>query len=539
MKKGIKKQLRPLMVIIVFQVALILLVHIAMADSGPPDKRQAAKDHETQVNKVGLANCRYGVAALGTPQVDWIDDLGAGWYLNFGPAAASASNSAEYVPMVSIRQNRDADGNYLPTYTVSPPLTENGLGNVVDSRPGTLWILGNEVDRGPDPGQTQGGQGDTFPDVYARAYHEVYYFIKQRDPSAQIANSALVQVTPGRLQYLDLMWDAYKTYYGQSMPVDVWNMHLYILPEVNPSGDPNGIANVALGTDPALGRKESGGNPALCPLANVYCIAEHDNMSVFHEQVIAMRTWMRDHGQRSKPLILSEFSLLYPYEDDGPTCFLQDEFGNCFTPQRVINFLNNSFNYLKNTTNSSLGYPLDGNRLIQQSLWFSVNNQDGVGNVSDLMRDNALTPVGQAYKSLVQAQAESINLLVDHVNNPVVNTGGGGTASAKLTVTIRNNGSSAPGTNFFVTFYKDAALTQPIATAVITAPTPTTPGMTGCGRLSKEAAVNWHNLTPGVHKFWIKVDSTNVVIETTEGDNFGSGTVFVNAEQSYIPVARR
>jgi hypothetical protein len=338
---------------------------------------------------------------------------------------------------------------------------------------------------------------------------------------------------------MDLMWQAYKSQYGRAMPVDVWNMHIYILPEVNPSGQPNSIANVALGTNPALGRKESGGNGNLCPLVEVYCVAEHDDINVFNEQVVAMRTWMRDHGQRNKPLVLTEFSILYPYEDDGPTCYQQDEFDNCFTPQRVTNFLNSSFNYLKNAVDPNLGYPLDGNHLVQQSLWFSLNNQDGVGNVSDLMRNSALTQVGQAYKNFVVAQPVNVNLLVDGVNNPTANTGGGGTANVKLTVTIRNNGSAAPGSNFFVTFYKDAGLTQPIATASIAAPGPSTPGMTGCGRLTKQATVNWNNLTPGIHKFWVKVDSTNAVIETSEGDNIGTGTVFINPEQSYIPVSRR
>ncbi|NIP24915.1 MAG: hypothetical protein GWO38_14140, partial [Phycisphaerae bacterium] len=380
MNESSKKRLRPLMVVIMFQVVLVFLVHIAIADSGNPEPRPAKEGHESS-SEVGLANCRYGVATLDIPQVDWVDDLGAGWYLNFGASTANATNSAEFVPVIGVRQKKDANGNYLPTYSVTPPLTESGLGNLVDSKPNTLWIVGNEVDRGPDPGQTTGGQGDTFPDVYARAYHEVYHFIKQRDPTAQVANSALVQVTPGRLKYLDLMWQAYKDEYGRVMPVDVWNMHLYILPEVTPAGQPNGIANVALGTNPALGRKESGGNSSLCPLPEVYCIAEHDDMNVFNEQVIAMRTWMRDNGQRNKPLILSEFSILYPYVDDGPTCWLEDEFGNCFTPQRVTNFLNSSFNYLKNPVDPNLGYPKDGNRLIQQSLWFSVNNQGAVGNV--------------------------------------------------------------------------------------------------------------------------------------------------------------
>lgn len=537
MKERTLYRFKPLLFFIVVQIALVLAVHIALADSGQ-EKRQAALEHETEM-EVGLANCRYGVATLSVPQVDWVDNLGAGWYLNFGPSTAPATNSAEFSPVISVRQNKDANGNYLSTYSVTPPVTESGLGNLVDSRPNAMWLIGNEVDRGPDPGQTTGGQGDTYPAVYARAYHEIYHFIKQRDPSAQVANSALVQVTPGRLQYLDLMWQAYKTRYGRTMPVDVWNMHLYILPEVNPSGDPNGIANVALGTDPALGRRESGGNGNLCPQTNVYCIAEHDDINVFAEQVVAMRTWMKNHGQRNKPLVISEFSILYPYEDDGGSCYLQDEFGNCFTSQRVTNFLNSSFNYLKNATDPNLGYPKDGNRLIQQSLWFSVNNQNSVGNVSDLVRNDALTQVGAAYKNFVAAQPTNVNLFVDNVNNPTAFTGGGGTANVQLKVTIRNGGSVAPGSNFFITFYKDAALTQPIGTTSIAAPGPTNAGMTGCSRLTKTASITWNNLSPGVHKFWVKVDSTNAVIEISESDNIGSGTAFVNASQAFIPVTRR
>ncbi|MFZ0547603.1 MAG: CARDB domain-containing protein [Candidatus Promineifilaceae bacterium] len=536
MKIETKNRRGLLIAVIVFQAVLVLLVHIATADSGLPQVRQAEKSYEIE-EEVGLANCRYGLATLSTSQVDWVDDLGAGWYLNFGPSTATATNSAEYVPVISVKQNKDSNGNYLSTYSILPALTDGDLGALIDVRPGILWIVGNEVDRGPNPGEMQGGQGDTYPAVYARAYHDVYNFIKQRDPTAQVANSALVEVTPGRLKYLDLMWNAYKSTYGQDMPVDVWNMHLYILPEVNPAGQPNGIANVALGTSPSLGRKESGGNVNLCPQTNVYCIAEHDSLSIFNEQVVAMRTWMLEHSQRNKPLILSEFSILYPYEDDGPTCFIEDEYGNCFTPQRVINFLNGSMNYLLNTTDPNLGYPLDGNRLVQQSLWFSVNNQAGVGNVSDLVRNNALTQVGQAFKAHVLAQPQTINLLVDSVNNPIGDTNGGATANVQLMVEIRNNGNKAPSGNFFVTFYKDAALTQPIGTTAVTGPGPSSPGMTGCARQKRYASINWNNLTPGVHKFWVKVDSTNAVIELTESDNFGMGTVFINAEQMYIPIA--
>ncbi len=146
-------------------------------------------------------------------------------------------------------------------------------------------------------------------------------------------------MTPGRLQYLDKVWQAYQTRYGQTMPVDIWNMHLYILPEANKDGVSNGIASIALGTDPALAIRESGGNPNLCSDPLVYCYAEHDDLAIFAQQVVAMRTWMKQHGQQDKPLIISEYSILYPYDIVPGGCYVRDEYGNCFTPQRVSTFM--------------------------------------------------------------------------------------------------------------------------------------------------------------------------------------------------------
>jgi hypothetical protein len=51
--------------------------------------------------------------------------------------------------------------------------------------------------------------------------------------------------------------------------------------------------------------------------------------------------------------------------------------------------------------------------------------------------------------------------------------------------------------------------------------------------------VNWNNLNPGVHKYWVKLDSTNAVVELSEGDNVGTGTVFINPNQSFVPVVSR
>jgi hypothetical protein len=534
-----------LLAILFLQMSLIVIVH-GSARGADPDPAQPAEaiPGSSPETLAEPGNCRYGVATLGSSQVDWVDDLKAGWYLSFGTSTVPAPNNAEFVPVVTVKQNKTSTGAYLPSYSVIPALNESELGWLVDNRPGKLWIIGNEVDRGPDPGQIAGGQGDTYPDVYARAYHEVYHFIKGRDPSAQIAPSALVQVTPGRLQYLDLFWQAYKNRYGTAVPVDVWNMHVYILPEANPSGQPNSIANIALGTDPALAKRESGNDPNKCPLDNIYCIAEHDNLAVFAQQVVAMRTWMANRGYRHTPLILSEFSLLYPYQiDPGGTCWLADEYGNCFTPARVTAFLNNAFNYLESATDPNLGYPLDGNRLVQQWLWFSVNNEAGVGNISDLITYSnsqyVLSQVGTAFRNYVQGRPTSINLFPDGVSYPVAFAGGGGTANVILSATLRNNGNKAPINQFFVTFYANAALTQPIGSATVEAPSAYHSGMAGCARQQIKVSVNWNNLPPGLHRYWVKVDSSGVVAESNEGDNVRSGFVIINPFQVYLPLSQR
>lgn len=497
----------------------------------------------TQISEGGLANCRYGLAAMGADQVGVVDDFGAGVFLDFNyKGTLAASNGAQYIPVIRVVQDKDANGNYLPSYTVTPSIESTDPANPatlaywLNVHPGALWFVGNEVDRGPDPGQIESSQGDMYPHVYAEAYHDVVQYIRQHDPAAHVAVSGLVQVTPGRMQYLDLVWEAHIEKYGYPMDVDVWNMHIYILPEANTQGGPNGIANIAVGTDPALAKRESGGDPAQCPLTEIYCFAEHDNMNVFAQQVINMRTWMRDHGQRHKPLILSEFSLLYPYENDGGSCFIQDEYGNCFTPERVQTFMSAALQYLQTATNPALGYPLDGNRLVQQWIWFSINHKNLAGSVSNLYNhdENGITtirPLGTLFANTVNSQPVNVNLVPVQASSPGGETGEGDTANVEIWATFRNNGNTQVVNAFNVTFYADAALTVPIGTAVVL------PQVIGCSQIAYRASVAWDNLMPGVHPFWAKIDSTNVVPESNESDNVIRGIVLVDGDSTYLPVS--
>ena len=88
---------------------------------------------------------------------------------------------------------------------------------------GLTWLIGNEPD--------VKWQDNTAPEVYAIAYHRAYEAIKAGDPTAQVAIGGISEVTPLRLEYLDRVWDFYRSLYGEDMPVDVWNMHAFMLPE--------------------------------------------------------------------------------------------------------------------------------------------------------------------------------------------------------------------------------------------------------------------------------------------------------------------
>ena len=199
MKRNRLLQFGLIVVILTVQLFLVVLVRGVVRGTDGPSQGQVVPAEEPVVEVIA-GTCRYGVATLGQGQVDWVDDLHAGWYLNFWNNAGPTDKHAEFVPMVTVHQDKMPDGTYLDSYTTRPALTESGLGLLIDLRPNALWIVGNEVDRGPDPGSTQTTQGDTHADVYARAYHDVYRFIKERNPDAQVAISALVEVTPGRFQ---------------------------------------------------------------------------------------------------------------------------------------------------------------------------------------------------------------------------------------------------------------------------------------------------------------------------------------------------
>lgn len=468
-----------------------------------------ASDQGSLSTTATFPNCRLGAAVGGTyfGAPDFAK-FNLGTYLNFSANISSeAPSTMAYWAMVHTYQDKDSNGSYLPTYTFSP--SANTFAQVAANNPGLLWIIGNEPDRAV-------AQDDIHPDIYARAYHEAYQIIKTADPTARIAVAGLVGFTPGRAQYLDIVWDTYQALYGEPMPVDAWTIHPYVLWESGGAG-----AWVALGTDPNLAIPRGFD----CADPNSICLAEHDDIDLFAEQVVRMRQWMRRHGQQNKPLLVTEWGILLPEFIDGEPYL--DENGETFHPARVAEYMRKTQEYFLNATDPQIGYPADNDRLVQQWAWFPFSVdwiEASAGNLVQPTAPYASTTVGLAWQEYVANMTPEVNLMVQASSSAVRS----GAAGAEISATLFNNGNTGTSGPVTVTFYKNAARTQQIGSTV------SLPAQPGC-LWGETITVDWaETLAPGAHPFWVEVTSSNSEVRTD--DNVAQGWVLVASDQILLPV---
>jgi len=193
----------------------------------------------------------------------------------------------------------------------------------------------------------------------------------------------VVQPTPLRLRWLDRVLKNYEQRYGVKMPVDIWNIHNTTLREKK--GDYG--AGIPAGINATQGR--------------LYDWWQVDDIDVFKRHVVDMRRWMAARGERDKPLFITEYGFLYPssWFDalDGPS-----------GDERVRIYMSETFAYLLEATDDKLGYPADGNRLVQRWAWYSLNGWrweedavDGFNGELFTFGTRKMTIHGEHYKELV------------------------------------------------------------------------------------------------------------------------------------------
>ncbi len=265
-----------------------------------------------------------------------VGGLGAGWYSDWSfqltPLQPGGIRYAQLIP-VKTRE--------YPTNTLH-------LTDTVRANPGSLWVVGNEP-------EAVYNQGNRTPEQYAEIYHDVYGIVKGNDTSAWVAIGGVIEPTALRQKWLDRVLLEYQSRYGAAMPVDVWNIHVQILPEKAGSW----------GAEIPVGLTETQGNLFDFSDDN---FSANANPAFFRQLVIQFRQWMKDRGFQNKPLIISEYGVLFPsdYAAGG---------GRVIGDQGVIDFMHATFSFLLDTRDPALGYAPDDDRLVQQWLWYSLNDQ--------------------------------------------------------------------------------------------------------------------------------------------------------------------
>lgn len=292
---------------------------------------------------------RFGVAgaidrvaqaqAAGLPFTVYLD-----WHINAAPTEPAG---VVYWQMVRLNE-----GGVVESWDT--------LAATVAARPGNVWVVGNEPD--------VIWQDNITAPRYAELYHEVYTFIKERDPSALIAVAGVSQSTPLRRAYLDLVLDSYAARFGAAMPVDIWTVHAFTLREEAGSW----------GVDIPPGLNASQGI--------LYGIEDHDNLDHFQQNLIDFRLWMAGRGYQDRPLAVTEFGILLP-----------NDYG--FPPEMVADYLWATFDFLL-TARHTAGYPADDNRLVQWWFWYSLEDAPDYYPTGDLYDSDtdSLTLLGQAYR---------------------------------------------------------------------------------------------------------------------------------------------
>ncbi|MGD8966692.1 MAG: glycosyl hydrolase [Anaerolineae bacterium] len=292
---------------------------------------------------------RFGVGVALAPITDYaVEELGIGWYLNWGVRLEPAHPAgAAFWQMVRV-----SEGGYRPD--------PDTIRAVASANPGSTWLIGNEPD--------VPWQDNTTPERYAAHYHDLYDLLKSADPTCQVAIGGVSQPTPLRLAYLERVLSSHESQYGEPIPVDVWNVHNFILREERDSW--------GVGIPPGMDA-DSG---------TLYEIEDHDDIEIFREQLVAFRRWMSEHEERDKPLVISEYGILMP-EDYG------------FEPERVQRFMEATFDVFLTARDEAIGYPDDDNRLVQWWCWYSLSAPEDyypTGNLFD-PQTKVMTALGAAF----------------------------------------------------------------------------------------------------------------------------------------------
>ncbi len=513
---------------------------------------ERSSSEETAVEAATSTLCRLGFAGANVPFSDYppgvVESLRGGWLFNWSLGGwDKVTTGMRIAPSINVKQLK-WDNGYVEvdwnapyavpyTYTVKPSI--DIIKRIVSQHPGNIWLVGNEIERRDWPYGTPEnplgslGQGEILPEVYAVAYHEIYHAIKTADPTAKVANGSIIFPSPLRLEYLTQILDEYEKRYHTPMPVDVWQIHLYLIPEQRDSWV--GGADIPVGLDDQTGM--------FADFSAEEKVLLNKDFSYVPGLLRDFRGWMKDHGQQNKPLIISEMAVLMP------DWIMPGE----FTPIKIRDeFLYQALDFVFHETDPNLGYPLDDYRLVQSMWWWSFDMDygyytadgefrqayngnlawSGLGEPRNAPNSMGISELGQYWAAYVAGVPDDINLRPIAVHPAAGLSHSGEPVTVTVNLKIVNSGNVAVTTPFTVRFMKEGTSTI-LASATVNG------RLEGCGEVYDSLYTPIPNLAPGMHTIRVIVDYGNQVPEVKEYDNDWVFTILVSGHHLRLPLLIR
>lgn len=478
---------------------LVAVLSVGLDNSGIPTSADAAGSATTDFSQqdAQIPLCRFGVGATDSI-VDYdITPLRLGWYVNWlASVTPTRPNGTQYVPTIRLTQIGTDSYSYSPS--------GSQLQQAIENSPGVAWLIGNEPDR-PGP-----WQDDCLPEVYAKAYHELYYLIKAEDPTAQVFAGGIVQATEVRLQYLDLVLNNYWELYGEPLPADGWNIHGFVLNEVDCDYDPYNCwgADVPSGVD--------------APYGEILTIEDNDSFELFKERIERFRQWMADRGYRGLPVYLSEYGVNMP-----------PDYG--FPPARVNAFMTKTFDYLLTATDPVLGNPADGYRLVQRWAWWSLSETYNTNGWLFDPNTHARTAIGDQWVAYTSQLSPTVDLYPARIfADPLAPFSQGENVTFTLKALVANSGNVSSTQPITVRFYdgNPAEGGVQIGSEQVVSP------LLGCGS-NRTAEVECSDVSTGTHIVYVNVDPTGAITESNETNNMTEETILVATHRVFLPTTQK
>jgi hypothetical protein len=401
----------------------------------------------------------------------------------------------------------------------------------------------------------------------------------------------IVQASPLRLRYLDLVLAAHRNAYDQHMEVDAWGIHTFILNEQVGSWGaeiPRGVTSTtqyifgigqgfsgeldAQQVSTALREQFEQNGVTLLPQArveimqvgnqwliadgddvdqyllvrqsgviNVYSTqdwvlttAQNANFSLFQQQIRSFRAWMSENGYRNVPLYITEHGVLMP-----------DGYGyGPFSPGEVSEYMRRTFDFMIDSVDSTLGYPSDDNRLVQNFSWYSVNDKiklvDGRfegfnGYLFDPDLGNQRSPMGNAYVDYAAQVTSQTDLLIANIGlDPALPLVSNGPVTITIQVKVGNAGNTSSHKDFGLRLYNG----DPNAGGQMLSGAEFAGASAGCGS-SRVYTYVWPNVQPGEYDIFAVVSPGAGVTDIKPANNQLQRKLFFATDLVYLPSVQR